>query len=32
VPDANGAGGGFYNDTVVPYSPSEVYGAKQPAS
>jgi len=33
VPDANGAGGGFYNnDTVDPYSPSEVYGAKQPAS
>jgi cytochrome c oxidase subunit 2 len=32
VPDANGAGGGYYNDTVVPYSPSEVYGAKQPAS
>jgi len=32
VPDANGADGGYYNDTVVPYSPSEVYGAKQPAS
>ena len=32
VPDANGADGGYYNDTVAPYSPSEVYGAKQPAS
>ena len=33
VPDANGADGGFYNNnTVDPYSPSEVYGAKQPAS
>ena len=32
VPDANGSDGGYYNDQVVPYSPSEVYGAKQPAS
>jgi len=32
VPDANGADGGYYPDNVVPYSPSEVYGAKQPAS
>ncbi len=32
VPDANGAGGGYYNNTVDPYSPSEVYGARQPAS
>lgn len=27
VPDANGADGGYYNDTVDPYSNSEVYGA-----
>jgi cytochrome c oxidase subunit 2 len=32
VPDANGADGGFYPDNVDPYSNSEVYGAKQPAS
>jgi len=32
VPDANGAAGGYYPDSVDPYSPSEVYGAKQPAS
>ena len=32
VPDANGADGGYYNDNADPYSPSEVYGAKQPAS
>jgi cytochrome c oxidase subunit 2 len=32
VPDANGADGGYYPDNVDPYSPSEVYGAKQPAS
>jgi cytochrome c oxidase subunit 2 len=32
VPDANGADGGFYPDSRVPYSPSEIYGAKQPAS
>jgi cytochrome c oxidase subunit 2 len=31
VPDANGADGGYYPGTD-PYSPSEVYGAKQPAS
>ncbi len=31
VPDANGADGGYYPATD-PYSPSEVYGAKQPAS
>jgi cytochrome c oxidase subunit II len=33
VPDANGAAGGYYIDgKVTPYSPVEVYGAKQPAS
>ncbi len=33
VPDANGASGGYYPDgNVTPYSPSELYGAKQPAS
>jgi cytochrome c oxidase subunit II len=33
TPDANGAAGGYYIDgKVTPYSPSEVYGAKQPAS
>jgi cytochrome c oxidase subunit 2 len=33
VPDANGASGGYYPDgSVTPYSPSELYGAKQPAS
>jgi cytochrome c oxidase subunit 2 len=33
VPDANGAAGSFYPDgTLTPYSPSEVYGAKTPAS
>ena len=32
VPDANGAAGGYYPDgTVTPYSPSEIYGAKQPS-
>jgi cytochrome c oxidase subunit 2 len=31
VPDANGADGGYYPDNVVPYSPVEVYGAKQPS-
>ncbi len=32
VPDANGAAGGYYPDgTQTPYSPSEVYGAKQPS-
>ncbi|HET8990056.1 MAG TPA: cytochrome c oxidase subunit II [Acidimicrobiales bacterium] len=31
TPDANGAAGGLYPDgNVTPYSPSEVYGAKQP--
>jgi cytochrome c oxidase subunit 2 len=32
VPDANGADGGYYPDSTDPYSPSEVYGAKQAAS
>jgi hypothetical protein len=32
TPDANGADGGYYPDNVDPYSPSEVYGASQPAS
>ena len=33
VPDANGASGGYYPDgTFTPYSPSEIYGAKTPAS
>src|SRR5665213_169139 len=33
TPDANGASGGLYPDgAVTPYSPSETYGAKQPAS
>jgi cytochrome c oxidase subunit 2 len=31
VPDANGADGGYYPDNVVPYSPVEVYGSKQPS-
>lgn len=32
VPDANGASGGFYPDgNVTPYSPVEIYGAKQPS-
>ncbi len=32
VPDANGAAGGYYPDgTVTPYSPVEIYGAKQPS-
>ena len=32
VPDANGAAGGYYPDgNVTPYSPVEIYGAKQPA-
>ncbi len=31
VPDANGADGGYYPDNVVPYSPTEVYGSKQPS-
>ncbi len=33
VPDANGAAGGFYLDGKVnPYSKSEIYGSKTPAS
>lgn len=33
TPDANGASGGLYPDgNVTPYSPSEIYGAKQPTS
>ena len=33
TPDANGAAGGYYIDgTVTPYSPSEIYGSKQPGS
>jgi cytochrome c oxidase subunit 2 len=33
VPDANGASGGYYPDgNLTPYSPSEVYGSKQPSS
>lgn len=33
TPDANGAAGGYYPDGgVTPYSPSEIYGAKQPVS
>ncbi|HEV2428156.1 MAG TPA: cytochrome c oxidase subunit II [Acidimicrobiales bacterium] len=33
TPDANGAAGGYYIDgKVTPYSPQEIYGAKQPAS
>ncbi len=33
VPDANGAAGGYYIDgKVTPYSPQEIYGAKQPSS
>jgi hypothetical protein len=32
VPDANGADGGYYDDTNDPYSTVETYGAKQPAS
>jgi len=32
VPDANGAAGGYYPDGgVTPYSPVEIYGAKQPS-
>jgi cytochrome c oxidase subunit 2 len=32
VPDANGAAGGYYPDgNVTPYSPVEIYGAKQPS-
>ena len=31
MPDANGADGGYYPDTVDPYSPVETYGAPQPA-
>lgn len=31
VPDANGADGGYYPDTVDPYSPVETYGASTPA-
>jgi cytochrome c oxidase subunit 2 len=31
VPDANGADGGYYPDNVVPYSPTEIYGSKQPS-
>ena len=30
TPDANGADGGYYPDNVVPYTPVETYGAKQP--
>lgn len=30
TPDANGADGGYYPDNVDPYSPVEIYGAKQP--
>ena len=33
VPDANGAAGGYYLDgNFTPYSPSELYGSKTPAS
>jgi cytochrome c oxidase subunit II len=32
VPDANGADGGYYPDTVDPYSPVETYGAPTPAN
>ncbi len=33
TPDANGASGGLYPDgNVTPYSPYDVYGAKQPAA
>lgn len=33
VPDANGAAGGYYLDgNYTPYSPSELYGSKTPAS
>ena len=32
VPDANGAAGGYYPDgNVTPYSPTEIYGSKQPS-
>lgn len=31
VPDANGADGGYYDDTNDPYSTVETYGAKQPS-
>ncbi len=30
TPDANGADGGLYPDNEDPYSPVEIYGAKQP--
>lgn len=30
TPDANGADGGLYPDNQDPYSPVEIYGAKQP--
>jgi cytochrome c oxidase subunit 2 len=32
VPDANGADGGFYPNSRDLYTPSEIYGAKQPKS
>jgi cytochrome c oxidase subunit 2 len=33
TPDANGSSGGYYPDgTVTPYSPVQIYGAKQPAT
>jgi cytochrome c oxidase subunit II len=32
VPDANGADGGYYPDTVDPYSPVETYGAPTPVN
>jgi cytochrome c oxidase subunit 2 len=32
VPDANGADGGYYPDSVDPYSPIETYGATTPAN
>jgi cytochrome c oxidase subunit 2 len=31
TPDANGAAGGYYNDTNDPYSTVEIYGSKQPS-
>jgi cytochrome c oxidase subunit 2 len=31
TPDANGADGGYYNDTNDPYSTVETYGSKQPS-
>jgi hypothetical protein len=30
TPDANGADGGYYPDSVDPYSSVETYGASQP--